>query len=164
MVSARWRLRAQIASLSFLGRSWFGLDPAHGTVDLSGSAKSFGFPDRAHDQPVAGNPGGIPAFEGRTAHRAFVAAALSGRSDGFDAAIDRAACAGSVVGFWHPSNMRPGVSFCQSLCFAKASCCCQSACNGRGEGRVTTIGCNVQYNCPRFLYLPEKPYKLAAFD
>ena len=138
-------------SQSFL--SWSGpcsrpSPPRARTIDLSAtrSFRSFGFPDRTHDQSVAWNPGGIPAFQGRTTYRAFVTADLPGRGNGFDAAINRAAGAGPVVGFWHQRNMRPGGGFCQ------------------GGGRATTIGCNVQYYCPRFLYLPAKPYRLTAFD
>jgi hypothetical protein len=75
--------------------------------------RSFGFPDRTDDQPVARDPGRIPAFKRRAADRAHVAADFPRRSRGLNTAIDRAAGAGPIVRFWHAGNMLLGACFCQ---------------------------------------------------
>lgn len=57
-------------------------------------------PDWPGDQAIGWYPSRVPAFKGRSAYYAFVAADLTGWSHGLSAAVNRATLvAGSVSGF-----------------------------------------------------------------
>jgi hypothetical protein len=58
---------------------------------------SFGFRSWTGNEPISGNPSGVPILDGRTTHGAFKAADLAGLYDMLAAVINRAAFTGSMM-------------------------------------------------------------------
>ena len=61
--------------------------------------QSFGIPSWTGNEPISGNPSGVPILDSCTAHGAFEAADLALLYNMLAAVINRAAFTGSTTGF-----------------------------------------------------------------